>query len=288
MIDLITVVFSKELDYLRTQAESVSLYVPHVNNIYVIVNDFDTVADDIDAGWWQQHSDKVKVIPYSTWDYTSRVTGWENQQLCKLLAAGDAASTWSMALDAKTWFIQTLDYEKLFDQDRRPRVGVLDTVPVFESSKQFVEQYFSVDLPQVLGPAGVPFMFHTDTVRSMINSFGDFINFFQINVKHPHCVTEFYLYSAYVLSRYGTYDVLYNKTPYYGCRNIADFDVPNFNNHMLRIKFDDRLLTASIHRTAYPLLTPEQLEIWAGFLYSKHINTISTWRHKWHSTLILP
>lgn len=286
MIDLITIVFKDEIEYLRTQAESVSLYVPTVNNIYVIVNDDDYVCDLIDPAWWAQHQSKVHIIPYSKWGYTTWVLGWENQQLLKLLAASEANSEWSMCLDAKTWFIQELDYSKQFDSQGRANVGFQRTVPVFQSSKEFVEQYYCVDMPEVLGPSGVPFMFHTATVASMVNEFEDFINFFQTNVRYPHCITEFYLYSAYVLKQYSHYEELYNKTQYYGCCNIADFDVPTFDEHFKRMH-DPRMLTVSIHRRAYPLLSSEQLNFWEAFLLSKRINTVSTWREKWHSTLTL-
>lgn len=287
MIDLITIVFKEEIDYLRTQAESVSLYVPSINNIYVIVNDDDDICNLIDPSWWGKYSNQVKVIPYSKWGYTTWVLGWENQQLLKLLAASEAESKWSMVLDAKTWFIQELDYTKLFDEHNRATVGFQRTVPVFQSSKEFVEQYYSVTLNEVIGPAGVPFMFHTDTVANMVVEFEDFINFFQIHVRYPHCITEFYLYSAYVLARHGTYEELYNKTQYYGCCNIADFDVPEFAAHFQRMH-DPKMLTVSIHRRAYPLLSPEELDFWFGLLLSKKINTVSTWRHTWDSNSTLP
>lgn len=288
MIDLVTIVFKEELDYLRTQAESVSLYVPVVNNIYVIVNDDDDVCTLINTAWWGQHSGRVKIIPYSTWKYKSNVLGWENQQLCKLLAARDAESSWSMSLDSKTWFVQTLDYNKLFDSMGRATMGTQKVVPVFQSSKEFVEKLFDVEMSSVIGPAGVPFMFHTDTVKSLFNEIDNFIEFFLTNVRYPNFLTEFYLYSGYVLRKCNSYETLYNKTHYYTCCNIADFDVPEFDQHFSRMSNEGRLLTASIHRRAYPLLSPEQLELWAGFLSKRKLNTVSNWRQKWHSSLTLP
>jgi hypothetical protein len=288
MIDLVTVVFIEEIDYLRTQAESVSLYVPQVNNIYIVVNDDDSICNLIDTAWWQQHQNKVKVIPYSKWNYVTSVSGWDNQQLLKLLAASEAESKWCMALDAKTWFVQHLDYTKLFDSQGRPITGVDKPILAFQSSKEFVEQHYNISLSGILGPSGVPFMFHTDTVRNMIQEFDNFIDFFQTQVRAPHCVTEFYLYCAYILSNQGTYKQLYNNnSPYYHFCNVADFDVPQFDQHITHMQTDTRLLTASIHRRAYPLLTESQLKDWAAFLHSRHINTISNWRYKWHSNLTL-
>ena len=121
----------------------------------------------------------------------------------------------------------------------------------------------------------------------MISEIDDFIDFFQIHVRHPHFVTEFYLYSAYILHRHKTYSILYNKTQYYGCCNIADFDVPEFDQHFARMLTDTQILTVSIHRRSYPLITDDQYSKWSQFLLSKKINTISTWRPKCHSTLTL-
>jgi len=288
MIDLITVVFREEINYLQTQAESVSVYVPEVNNIYVIVNDEDHVVDLIDTAWWRQHQHRVHIIPYSKWGYKTWVLGWENQQLLKLLAASEVVSNWSMVLDAKTWFVQTLDYTRLFDGQGRPTVGVQRTVPVFQSSREFAEKHYNISLPTVLGPAGVPFMFHTQSVRDMLSEFDNFIDFFQTHVRHPHFITEFYLYSAYILSQHHTYQTLYNNTQYYGCCNIADFDVPEFEKHFTRMCTDPRLLTASIHRRAYPLLTKQQVTKWQQFLIQRGLNTTAILGdEQWHSILTL-
>lgn len=276
MIDIITVVYRDELDFLKIQARSLDLYAKEsdVNCIYVVVNDTDDVCELIDPSWWGHHKN-IKIMPYSKWNYTSRVTGWENQQLCKLLAASEAETDWSMCLDAKTWFIQNLNLECLFDSQNRPRVGTVPVFDVFKSSQEFVEQYYGISMPNVIGPAGVPFMFHTQTVSSMVSEFDDFINFFQTHVRYPHLITEFHLYSAYVIARHNSFESLYNKTQYYTCCNIADFDVVNITQHFAQCATDTQLLTASIHRRAYPLLSTEQLDMWNCFLSSRKLNTVA-------------
>jgi hypothetical protein len=274
MIDLITVVFQEELNFLKTQATSIELYVrsQDIGTIYVVVNDEDPVADQILTEWWGSNQALVKIIPYSKWGYRTRVNGWENQQLCKLLAASEAQSAWSMVLDAKTWFVQPLLLEKLFNQQGQPTMGFQSVVPVFRDSQEFVEQHYGIDMPQVIGPAGVPFMFHTDTVKEMIDQFDDFIEFFQTHVRFPTFVTEFHLYSGFVLRKYGTYEHLYDRNQYYRCHNIADFDVINFDQEFDRIRIHPKLLTASIHRRAYNLLTPAQLDKWRQYLSEKKLN----------------
>jgi len=289
MIDLVTIVFQQELDFLKIQARSIDLYIQQTDlgNIYVVVNDDDSVVDLIDSAWWGTHHAKVKVIPYSCWNYKSRINGWENQQLCKLLAAGSAEHDWSMSLDAKTWFVQTLDLTKLFDDQGRITAGTVPVFPVFDSSKEFLEKYYAISMPDIVGPQGVPFVFHTATVKQLLSSHSDFTEFFQTNVRYPHLITEFHLYSSFVLSRDKTYEHLYNKTQYYTCCNVADSDVDRFDHHYNRMLLDKKLLTASIHRRAYPLLTEEQLINWTQFLIQRGLNikVIPGDKQLWHSIL---
>jgi hypothetical protein len=130
-------------------------------------------------------------------------------------------------------------------------------------------------MSQVVGPAGVPFMFHTATVQDMINSIDNFVDFFQTNVRYPNFVTEFHLYDGYVLSKFGNYEALYNETQYYTCCNVADFDVSQFDQLYKKMINDSNLLTASIHRRAYPLLSKEHLINWQQFLFQRKLNTLS-------------
>ena len=89
MIDIITVVHQPEMPFLELQAKSIELYFEDnfVNSIQVIVNDNNSVCDLIDKSWWGKYQDRVNIVPYSLYNYECRVNGWENQQLCKLLAA---------------------------------------------------------------------------------------------------------------------------------------------------------------------------------------------------------
>lgn len=273
MIDLISIVFDEELPYLQTQARTIDRYITpdDVNAIVVVVNDVDSVADRIDTAWWGQHQEKVEIKCYSRWNYTSRINGWENQQLCKLLAASESTATWSMILDAKTWFVQQFNSVEFFDEQHRPKTGLIDIFPQFESSHKFVQEYFDITMPKSIGPGGVPFMMHTDTIKSLVDSIDTFIEFFQINVRYPNLITEFYLYSAYVIKLHGSLDALYNKTQYYNVVNIADFEAAEFNSILNRVKNDSKLLTASMHRRTYPLLSKQQIAQWYNFLSSKNI-----------------
>lgn len=275
MIDLITVVFQEELHFLKTQARSIELYTrtQDICNIYVVINDADSVADLVDPAWYGTHQAKVKIVPYSKWSPGSdRINGWQSQQLCKLLAASEASSAWSICLDAKTWFIRPLDLSKLFDDQQRVNSGIQCVDPVFTSSKQFLEHYYNISMPKIIGPGGVPFVFHSATVQALVNSFGDFLEFFKTNVSNANAITEFYLYSSFVLAREGTYEKLYNTTQYYVCCNLAEWELDKFDSVYDTITHDDRALTAGIHRKAYPGLSAEQIRKWQQFLAQKGLN----------------
>ena len=268
-------VFQEELHFLKTQALSIQLYTRQqdISNIYVVVNDVDSVANLIDPAWYGTHHAKVKIILYSVWNYEmDRINGWQSQQICKLLAAREALSTWSMCLDAKTWFIQPLDLSKLFDSQQRVTAGTWPVMPAFVSSQQFLEQHYSITMPETIGPGGVPFVFHSETVRELVNSFDNFVEFFKTNMINSNAVTEFHLYSSFVLARDGTYERLYNKTSYYTCHNIAEWEIDKFDCRHDMMVNNPLVLTASMHRKAYSLISAEQLEQWQQFLAQKGLN----------------
>lgn len=271
MLNYITVVFRDEITALKTQARSFNNYVKDVASITVLVNDTDDVANLIDPAWWGKYQDRVTIKLLSDYNYTCRINGWENQQLLKLLAGAEAQTKWSMVLDAKTWFIIPLNLNLLFDGER-VRSGFLPVFEQFVDSQQFCEEHFNIKMPQVIGPGGVPFMLHTETVKGLVNSVPDFIEFFQTNTRYPNLVTEFHLYSGYVLSRYGTYETLYSSETIYQPVNIADWEAPEFDDRFNHIQTLPNVLTASIHRRTYQHLTQDQLDRWNNYLVAKHLS----------------
>lgn len=273
MLDLITVVFRDELPLLEIQAESIAQYInpQDIDTITIIVNDTDDVVDLIDTAWWKQNQTKVQIKPYSKWNYTCRINGWENQQLLKLLASSESTAEWNMVLDSKTWFIKNFNVDTLFDSRGRAQVGIIPVFKEFVDSQKFVENHFNISMPRTVGPGGVPFVFHTKTVKGLVSSVDDFIDFFQTSVRYPHLTTEFHLYSGYVLSQYNTYDSLYSNTQAYNCLNIADWEAGNFDQLFNQLMNNTSILTASIHRRTYQHLTAEQLDKWVKFLHERQL-----------------
>lgn len=276
MIDLITVVFQQELYLIEIQARSIELYIDSdkIGNIFVVVNDEDCVVDQIDHNWWGINSSKVKLIARSHWGETPPIDGWSSQQLYKLLAANESNATWSMCLDAKTWFVQKLDWHKLFQDDRVCFVSH-PIAPVFEPAKQFTESFLGITHLNTIGPGGVPFMFHTETVKDMIKYIetktgNSFYDFFVEHVVLPHGVTEFILYSGFVKFKHQYAYKLYTESQHYQVTNLADWQLDRFDK-LLRQMAQKNNLTASVQGKAYQLLTDDQFQQWFDFLASRQL-----------------
>lgn len=275
MIDLITIVFQQELYLLEVQARSIELYVePHrINKIYVVVNDDDHVCNQIDPAWWGVNSSKVDVIPRSRWGHVATLPGWESQQLYKLLAAEQAESPWSMCLDAKTWFVQPLEWSSLFTEDNRVHFKSIPVIDTFALAQHTLEDLFDISIPTVVGPGGVPFMFHTETVKDLFQhllTHSSFIDFFSEYVLEPYKITEFMLYSGFVNFKYGSQTALYHTYQYYTVTNLADWQIDDFDQIIAHMG-NKRNLTVSIQGRAYPHLTQQQLDTWCQFLLDKHL-----------------
>jgi len=277
MFDLITVVFEPELPLLEIQARSIdqNFEPEQISTIFVVVNDKDSVVTLVNKTWYGKFQDKVVVYPYSMFGYVNKVGGWDNQQLCKILAASRSISIWSIVLDAKTFFVKKCKNELLFDQNNKACTNLLKPVPVFQSAKEYVEKLYDIQLLDIIGPGGVPFFFHNETVRSMIEDTQKitgqlFIDFFQNNVCYPNLITEFYLYSAYVKYKYGKYDDLYSPKQRWTCVNIADWEVDNFTelfNNMQKFL----TLTVSIASKSWAILPHEQQQQYLEFLHTKNL-----------------
>ena len=276
MLDFVTVVFQQELPLLSIQARSFDLYVPPeaVNSITVVINDSQDLK--IDATQWGQHESKVKFVKFNSVE----LSGWDSQQLYKLIAASQSSVEWAMILDAKTWFVNRLDLTKILDESNRACHCPAENFQAFSNELAFTEEFFeTLTNKTIIGPAGVPFMFHTNTVRALINSIEnitdcDFVDWFCSHVANPPRITEFVLYSVYVMYKYGNYTSLYKKLdkPNYLYYNVCDWQVSDFDSIYRNIQNNiNQTLTVSVHRRAYQLLSLEQKQQWLALLVDKKL-----------------
>jgi hypothetical protein len=267
MIDLITVVFRDELPILQKQAKSIELFCQDMDleKIYVVVNDDRVDLSEIELSWWGSLKDRVVLVHRSAWRLDYANNGWLTQQLLKLLATDLSTSEWCMVLDAKTIFVNPM-----LKIDGRPHVGQLNIYPVFEKSCQIVNQLFNIELTQQLGPGGVPFILNTELAQEMMADIAQltgqsFPNWFQ----SQGMVTEFILYSGYVVHRLGSFAPMYNVnlSTLRPC-NLCHSEVASFDRKFNEMQSAN---TVSIHRNAWTQLSANQQTQYYDFLASKGI-----------------
>lgn len=271
MIDIVTVVFESELDTLRQQARSISLYCKEleIGTIRVIVNDQDSIAELISRDWWGEFSICVEIIPRSQLEFKIGNNGWVDQQILKLLGASMSFNSWNMILDAKTIIVKELIQSNIFDQQDRCRSGVLSIPEVFKPSNLIVNQLFSIELKQQIGPGGVPFFLHTNTVKKLISFIESsqnqsFATWFQTQGR----LTEFILYAGFVTYCHGNFDKLYSVTNSIFPCNVCHSEVESFDRKFQEMPVST---TVSIHRNAWNKLSGDQQKKYLDFLHSRGI-----------------
>jgi hypothetical protein len=274
MIDIVTVVFEPEIPVLRAQAQSVALYGQKldIRNIYVVLNDSENIAGQIDPAWWGPLANLVLIIPRTAFSTAFVENGWVSQQVLKLLAASISYNTYSMILDAKTLFVREVDLSSIVDSAGRILTGRLPIYPVFEPSKKIVEQLFEIELPDQLGPGGVPFVVHNDTVRMMIAEVTlRTKTSFPVWFQQQGMVTEFILYSGFVKFLCGDLSVMYDQHSHLGGIVNVSHDETDAWPIKLNQMNHQHTLTVSVHRGAWAKLGAEQRQQYQDLLTQRGI-----------------
>ena len=276
MIDLITLVYRPEMPFLELQAKSIETYFEDnfINSITVVVNDHDSVCELINKSWWGKYQHLVSIVPYSTYNYKCRVNGWENQQLCKLLAASHSNQTWSMILDAKTLFVKSCTPALMFTGNKA-NTKPLGVFPEFVEAKQSVQNMFDISIEQTVGPCGVPFLMHTQTTVDMIAHLESkfkttFADLFQTKCRYPDLITEFLLYTGYVTWKHNDILELYSGVQKWDCVNLADWQIDEFDRVFKEMRLF-KTLTVSIQAQAWNLLSQQQKLLYLELLEFKKI-----------------
>lgn len=271
MIDIVTVVFSEELPVLRVQAQSIDRYCSGLGlkNIYVLVNDLDSVVDQIDKTWWGQYQNQVQIIPRSVFSTSYVENGWISQQVLKILGASLSYNTWSMVLDAKTLVTDYLSADMFVTNSQQLTLGIQPITPVFVKAGQIASDLFGVPVTHVASPAGVPFFFHNHTVRQMIVEIESltqksFPEWFQ----QQGMLTEFILYTGFVQYKHKDLNKIYlNQFQKKLCNNICHSEVKMFDKKLQSAR-DERPLTIGVHRRAWAQLTQQQQQAYVDHLVS--------------------
>jgi len=276
MIDICTVVFEDEIPTLKAQANSIDLYCQNIGirNIYVVLNDAETLVEKIDPAWWGSLSERVLVIPRTAFSAPWAEDGWLTQQLWKMLVSAMSYNQYTMVLDAKTIFVRELSLEHLFSESGRLTIGQLPVFEVFEPARQICNKLFDIDMQMQAGPGGVPFLFNNDTVRLMIaevtrRTKTTFALWFQQQGR----LTEFMLYSAFCQYQYGSLDLLYTKENTLGTPvNVCHTEVARFDEKLKQMK-NSGTITVSVHRRAWSELSEDQRNNYRMMLIDRSVFT---------------
>ena len=274
MIDIVTVVFEQEIPVLRAQAQSIALNCQRIGirNIYVVLNDSETIASQIDPAWWGPLANNVLVIPRTAFSTPFVENGWVSQQVLKLITAAMSYNTYSMILDAKTIFVRELGPNNIVDSAGRIQTGILPLYPVFAPAKKIVDELFEMDLQRQVGPGGVPCIVHNDTVRMMIAEVTlRTRTSFPIWFQSQGVLTEFVLYSAFVQHLCGDIGVLYDQHNHLGSIiNVAHNETDSW---LIKINQMNKgeTLTVSVHRGAWEQLTAQQRQEYRDLLIQRGI-----------------
>lgn len=274
MFDLLTVVFRDELDILRVQAQSIDLYCQNIGiqSIFVIVNDDDIIADQIDPAWWGTLSNYVTVVKRSSFNTDFVDNGWVSQQVLKMLGSLLSRNKYTIVLDAKTIFVQNLNISNIITDTGLIRFGCGKVPEVFSTSQHIANNLFEVNLTHVLGPIGVPFIFQNNILHNMIATIENltkesFAKWFQ----DQGMLTEFILYTGFLLKIYNDYDK-FCTNQHHSVINVCHSEVGIFD-----IKYQDMnkdiALTVSVHRNAWLQLTDQQKQKFVNLLLSKNITS---------------
>jgi len=190
------------------------------------------------------------------------------------LAASQSQQTWAMILDAKTLFVKPCTPELMFTGDKC-NSRLINIFPQFVEAQQSLEKMFDISFTKAIGPGGVPFVMHTDTVRSMIayiesNFETTFDDFFQTKCRYPDLITEFYLYSGYVTFKHGNILELYSGQQNWDCANLADWQIDQFDDVYQTMRLF-KTLTVSIQAQAWNILSQQQKLLYVRLLKFKKL-----------------
>jgi hypothetical protein len=274
MIDIVTVVFEPEIPVLRAQAQSLALYGQRlgIRNIYVVLNDSENIAGQIDTAWWGPLANSVLIIPRTAFSTSFVENGWVSQQVLKLLAASVSYNTYSMIMDAKSLLVKEIDPTQFISDSGQIHTGLLDIYPVFEPSRKITSELLDINLKKQLGPGGVPFIMHNDTVRMMIaevtmRTQQSFPTWFQ----QQGMLTEFILYSGFVQFLCGNLTVLHSDKIKLGTQvNVSHDEVDLWNKKFFQMTQPDTF-SVSVHRTAWKNMLPQQRNEYKEFLIQRGI-----------------
>lgn len=220
--ELVVVGFTGELKMLALQARSLAKYAEGAfTRIHYVVNDRDIRA------FQRFFEDKIKpelgnlvsAVVVTPGDVVAgqklKRTDWRSQQSLKLLAARLVEAPQFLILDSKNHFIRPVSNSTFVTDDGRMKTHRYGFNEKFRPKFENACRYFGTPLPDeefLALPTATPFMMSTQQARDLVSDVEarqqtSFHSFFCGNKDY----TEFYFYLAYLLSKAGLLEKLYQS-----------------------------------------------------------------------------
>jgi len=214
--DIVTLTYSNIIDInlIKLQAMSMKyLDVSMINNIFVVYNDKNNnelVLEGIGIleCYPENIRNKVKIIYVEdlggSYKYPNWSSGWQSQQITKLVISKIILSKYYLILDSKNHFIRDINYNYFFNEDGKlykVKNGSYGPIRWYNCLDYFGVSYTNTtDCPEFNNVT--PFMMITKEVVDMIQYIEDregcdFYDFFMA-AEYGNRYTEFFLYSGYL------------------------------------------------------------------------------------------
>lgn len=213
-VSFVTVTYRAEDSLLRLQARSFALFVPTeaVAEILVIDNGTPAMSPRGRADLLREygpHADRVRFVLSDELAATGGMSGWVGQQVLKLAVAAHVRSDWYVLLDAKNHAVRPLRSDDLLTGDGRARGG-FHSYAAHPLRDRLITTLDHLGLDRAAAdhypPTSTPFVLQTATATEVLSGFGDdFAGSF-----HRAGLSEFFLYSGWILRRDGNWDAVYD------------------------------------------------------------------------------
>jgi Family of unknown function (DUF6492) len=270
----VPVVFELKLPFLEVQARSFAEHVAPdlVERAVIVDNTRHGISGRRREGVvaaYGVHADNVEIVRGNRVAPAATSLGWMTQQVLKLAVARRVQTERYVTLDAKNFFVAPLDRGYLEAPDGRARVGAhpYDVHPLLPALRRAL-RYF--DLPEDGNveqfPATVtPYVLYAQDVRDLIDAVEarEGTTFERAFIQQDF--TEFFLYAAWLTSRYGDREVRYAQNQP-GCQTVWP-GRPTLEavQEAVRNTNEQSLPVFSVHRTALVRMDPAAIDALCDF-----------------------
>lgn len=282
-LDLITVCFAAELNLLRLQARSIRMFMDSqiLGRIIIVINEpspralMQAVKRDILPEYGEFADRVVLITGEELAGVRLRKCGWGTQQAFKILATAHAVSPLLMILDCKNHFIRPVGSGQVWSDDGRIKTRPYRIIPRFAHYFDAASIYFGVASnvgTDVALPTTTPFLVPTKLVTDLILEIEERENnsFFEVFMRPKKRFTEFYLIYAYLISKVGNLEVLFDVVPNHAVSLMgsqqADVDTVNLKIAQLA---QEGVYCFGVHRevlvAGHPNILAAIAQVWQQF-----------------------